>query len=131
MIAGLLNKEERKKFLELICKLASCDGELDAQEQKMIQNYMGELSLSEVPDTDSLQALTDYFAKKDERVKKAVLYEICGIILSDSNVGENEQRAFDAVKSAFALDPRITEEIVSIANDEKILADQLRDILEL
>ena len=85
--------------------------------------------MHEIPDTGSIHELADYFSEKETQVKKIVLFEVCGIILSDHNVGENEQEAFDYIKKVLALDTQVTEEIVSVANDLKIIRDRIADIV--
>lgn len=129
MFADRLNAEERGRFLELVYKLASCDDGYGEEEQEIIDSYRNELSVHEIPDTGSVQELADYFSEKENPVKKIVLFEVCGIILSDRNVGEKEQEAFDYIKKALALDTQVTEEIVSVANDFKIIRDRIADII--
>ena len=129
MFADRLDAEARGKFLELVYKLASSDGGYGEEEQEIIDSYRNELSVQEIPDTGSIHELADYFGEREQYVKKIVLFEVCGIILSDHNVGENEQAAFDYVKEALALDEQVTEEIVSVANDFKIIWDRIADIV--
>ena len=122
-----LNREEREKFFELIYKLASCDGVLREEEQELIEGCRRELDIRDNPDTGSFENLADYFGRCDDRVKKIVLFEACGIILADNEVGENEQKAFDYLKEALAVDEQ--EEIISIANDLKLIQDRVKDIV--
>ena len=129
MFTDRLDAEARGKFLELVYKLASCDGGFGEEEQEIIDNYRNELSVHEIPDTASISELADYFGKKENLVKKIVLFEVCGIILSDHDVGEKEQEAFDYMKKALALDGPVTEEIISVANDLKIIRDRIADIV--
>ena len=122
-----LNREEKEKFFELIYKLASCDGVLREEEQELIEGCRRELDIRDNPDTGSFENLADYFGRCDDRVKKIVLFEVCGIILADNEVGENEQKAFDYLKEALAVDEQ--EEIISIANDLKLIQDRIKDIV--
>lgn len=122
-----LNREEREKFFELIYKLASCDGVFREEEQELIEGCRRELDIRDNPDTGSFENLADYFGRCDDRVKKIVLFEVCGIILADNEVGENEQKAFDYLKEALAVDEQ--EEIISIANDLKLIQDRVKDIV--
>lgn len=122
-----LNREEKEKFFELIYKLASCDGVLREEEQELIEGCRRELDIRDNPDTGSFENLADYFGRCDDRVKKIVLFEVCGIILADNEVGENEQKAFDYLKEALAVDEQ--EEIISIANDLKLIQDRVKDIV--
>ena len=131
MYTNRLDQEEREKFLELIYKLASSDGAIDEEELELIQEYQRELSVEDIPDTDSLSGLACYFGEKDLKVRKTVLFEVCQIILSDHNVGENEQKAFDYIKKVLALDPQVTEDIVSVANDLKIIRDRIYDLISI
>ena len=122
-----LNREEKEKFFELIYKLASCDGVFREEEQELIEGCRRELDIRDNPDTGSFENLADYFGRCDDRVKKIVLFEVCGIILADNEVGENEQKAFDYLKEALAVDEQ--EEIISIANDLKLIQDRIKDIV--
>ena len=129
MFADRLDAEARGKFLELVYKLASCDGRYGEEEKEIVDNYRNELSVQEISDTGSIYELADYFSEKENPVKKIVLFEVCGIILSDHNVGEKEQEAFDYMKKVLALDGQVTEEIISVANDLKIIRDRIADII--
>jgi hypothetical protein len=127
MFAVYLNDEEREKLFELIYKLACCDGECTEEEEILVNSYQMELAVDEVPDTASIAELTEYFAGKDRQIKKMVLFEICTLILTDNHVGENEQKAYGHIKKALALGEIVTEDIVSAANDYKIVKEHIYD----
>jgi len=129
MFEGSFSKEDRRKLFELIYKLSICDGESTGEEQELIRDYAAKFSIEEIPDTDSLEGLAAYFASKDLHLRRMVLFEVCGLILADRKVGENEQRAFDYIKSELSLGNTVTEDIVSAANDFKIIKDKIYDIV--
>lgn len=129
MFAIYLNEEERNKLFELIYKLACCDEECAEEEKELVNSYKNELGIDEISDTDTIAGLTAYFAQKDSRIKRMILFEICGLILADNHVGDTEQEAYEYIKSAFALGATVTEDIVSAANDYKIIKDRVYDVV--
>ena len=129
MFTKLLNDEERSKFLELIYKLACCDGEYAEEEQEIVNNYKLELSIEDIPDTDSIEGLTKYFSMKNVKIKRIVLFEVWGMILSDGNVGKNERTAFEGIKKAFALEASTIDEIINVASELQKVYDRIYDII--
>ena len=129
MYLNRLSDEERGKFLELAGKLASCDGGLRESENELVRSYMKEFSIDQIPETDSLDALAEYFRNRDSSVRRIVLFEVCALILADNDVGEEEQSAFDDIKRILGLDEKETEEIISVANDLKIIHDRIGEIV--
>ena len=129
MFAIYLSTEEREKLFELIYKLACCDEECAEEEKELVNTYKNELLITEIPDTDTIGGLTEYFVRKENRIKRMVLFEVCTLILADNHVGEIEQEAYDGIKRAFALGDIVTEDIVSAANDYQVIRDRILDTI--
>lgn len=129
MFANYLSEEERNKLFELIYKLACCDEACAEEEKELVNRCKNELAIGEIPDTDTIAGLTEYFSGKDNHIRRMVLFEICSLILADNQVGETEQEAYEYIKEAFALGEIVTEDIVSAANDYKIIKDRVYDVV--
>ena len=129
MFTSILSKEERGKFLELIYKMACCDGEYAEEEQELLDNYKKELMIDTIPETDSINGLADYFSIKSNCVKRIVLFEVWGMILADRNVGKAEREAFDYIKNVFDLEDSVIEKVVSVANELQKAYDHVYDVI--
>lgn len=129
MFTSILSEEERGKFLELIYKMACCDGEYAEEEQELLDNYKKELMIDTIPETDSINGLADYFSTKSNCIKRIVLFEVWGMILADRNVGKAEKAAFEYIKKAFDLEDSVIEKVVSVANELQRAYDHVYDVL--
>ena len=127
MFANLMDSEEREKLMELIYKLARCDGEYAEEEQEIVENYRAELCIDRIPDTDSIKGLSEFFASKSETVRRIVLFEVWSMILSDKKVSGEEEKAFEQVKSGLNLDLSATDEIVAATNALKKAYESVYD----
>lgn len=129
MFTNLLNETEREIFMELISKMALCDGENAEEEQALIQNYQIELNVTQIRDTDSIEGLIDYFSEKNESIKRIVLFEIWGMVQADGNVGVQEEKAFAYLKEKFCLGDAKTEQIITAAKDLQVVYDRIYDAI--
>ena len=70
MFVNLFDQEEKEKFLELIYKMATCDGVYAEEEKELLNNYKIEFGIDQIPDTLSVHDLVQYFAEKTDDKKK-------------------------------------------------------------
>ncbi|MCC8046448.1 MAG: hypothetical protein LIP12_13295 [Clostridiales bacterium] len=106
MFAQILNAEEKAKFLELIYKTATCDSDYAEEEQELVNNYKIELGLNEIPESAEIKELIDYFGAKNSTIRRAVFFEIVGMIQADDKVEETETKIMETMKQSFALPPQ-------------------------
>ncbi|MGN0162093.1 MAG: hypothetical protein ACI4EA_00745 [Candidatus Ornithomonoglobus sp.] len=129
MFANLMNTEEKENFLQLIFKIANCDGEYQEEEDELIQSYKSELNLSDIKDTKSIEELITYFSEKTDQIKKIVFFELYGMIMADGVIADEEQHILNLVKSGFNLGEEIYTQIISAADDLQKIYNRIYDVL--
>ena len=129
MFAQLLNQEEKKNFLELIYKIANCDGTFAEEEEELLSNYKLELGLSEVEDTSSMNELMDYFGQKSEQIRKVVFFELYGMIMADGNIAGEESSILAQLKSKFGMAPDAYAQIAAAADQLQAAYDKVYEVL--
>jgi tellurite resistance protein len=113
MFLNLLNQEEKNNFIELVYKVANCDGNYTEDEEELLISYKSELGIVEIPDTKTIEKLISYFAEETEQIQKIVWFELYGMIMSDNVMSEEETRIIELVRSKFT----ISEDIISNIRD--------------
>ncbi|HHQ4317878.1 TPA: hypothetical protein ACSQRH_000381 [Clostridium perfringens] len=92
MFLDVLNKEDKANFLEFVNLIAKCDGEFAEEEKEILNNYMVETGINEIPDNNkNIEDIVEYFSKRDEAVRKIILFEAYGLVLADNKITDEEK----------------------------------------
>ena len=129
MFLNSMSTDEKGHFLELAYKLAQIDGNYAEEEEEIINSYKAELGITDIGDTGSVDELIDFFATKDEPVKKIVLFELYGMICADSKIEESEKDVLEKIKTKFGISESLVKQIVEVADELQAVYDKIYDIL--
>lgn len=129
MFTNLFNNEEKEKFLELIFKIAHCDGDYAEEEEELINNYKIELNISDIKDTASIDELVIYFGRKSDKIKKIVLFELYGMMMADANIADEEKHILDLIKFEFKFKDEVYDSIIDAATELQNVYDKIYDVL--
>lgn len=129
MFLNVFNQEEKEKFLELVYKIAICDGNYAEDEKEIVENYKVELGLSEIPETANIDDLIQYFSKKLEQIQKIVWFELYGMIISDDTLTDEEIRIINLIKDKFSISGEMIQNIQDVALELQKVYDKVYDCL--
>ena len=115
-----MNQEEKENFLELVYKMATCDGVYAEEEEELVTNYKWELNLKDIPDTKTVSELLDYFSEKSNALRKIVFFELYGMVMANGEIEKNEKEIMDELKIKFTLDEKAYADMI-------MAADMLKD----
>ena len=92
MFLNILDKNERKNFLELATIAIKTDGDMNASESAVFETYRMEMGIQEyiLQNKDYDQLLTS-FNVSSKKVKRAIMIELAGVLDADEEVNEIEQ----------------------------------------
>ncbi|TKB48447.1 hypothetical protein FCL40_12105 [Ferrimonas sediminicola] len=123
MFLNLLPKKERQYFLNLARYAMGLNGECKSEELEIYHSFVHECDLhgyqaktGNKPVAESIDAL----AAGEIGQRKAVMIELCGILLADSAICANERAFIDRLTEAFGLEAfevRRIERWVAAMND--------------
>ncbi|SDJ52879.1 hypothetical protein SAMN04488540_10983 [Ferrimonas sediminum] len=123
MFLNVLAKNDRKHFLNLARFAMGLNGEDKAEEVQIFQSFVHECELhgyqaktSDEAIESSIQGLVTLPVGH----KRAVMIELCGIMLADSTICDNERAFMGRLATAFELEEyevRKIERWVSAMND--------------
>jgi len=130
MFLNSMKDDEKERFLELAYKMARIDGNYAEEEDEIISSYKAELGIDNIGDTGSIDELIDFFANRNESVKKIVFFEIYGMICADNKIEKSEEKIFEKIKIKFAISKEIVNQIIQVADELQSVYDKLYDILE-
>jgi len=93
MFLNILDKNERKNFLELATIAIKTDGDMNASESAVFETYRMEMGIQEyiLQNKDYDQLLTS-FNVSSKKVKRAIMIELAGVLDADEEVNEIEQK---------------------------------------
>lgn len=101
-----LNLKERKNFLELAYYTMGVDGKRDPAEINMFNNFRAEMNLPEdeykIAEKPLKAILTDFNSSK-KRIRKAVMYEILGIILANNEYHKAEEEMIETLQKEWGF----------------------------
>ena len=120
MFVNVMNQGEKENFLELVYKMATCDGVYAEEEKELVTNYKLELNLKDIPDTKTVSELLDYFSEKSSALRRIVFFELYGMVMADGEIEKNEKEIMEELKSKFALDEKGYADMI-------MAADMLKD----
>ena len=129
MFLNVLDQDEKMKFMELVYKVANCDGEYAEEEAEIIKNYQLELGINEIPNTASEQELIEYFATKSETIQKIVYFELYGLISADNNISDDEVLMMEKFVSKFSLTTQQLNSIKLMVEKLQKVYDEIYDVI--
>lgn len=129
MFLQVMNDEEKEKFLELVYKIASVDGDFAEEEQEIVDSYKKELEIDNIPETSSLEELVEYFSSKAIELKRIVLFETIGLINADDKIEKAEEEVYNKMISKFELEENSVEKIRKSAEKLQAVYDEVYDAL--
>lgn len=101
-----LNERERKNFLELAYYVMKVDGTIDPKELNIFNNFRAEMFLSEdsyaIKNKELKTIITELNASR-KSIKKIILIELMGIVLSNDEYHEKEADVIEEIKKAWNL----------------------------
>lgn len=125
MFLQVMNMEEKMKFLEFVYKIANIDGEYAEEEIEIVNSYKNELGINEIPETDDINGIIEYFSTKEEVLKRIIIFETIGLINADNKIEPEETDLMNKMVKSFHLDSEVVEKIDMVA---KRLQDVYDDV---
>ena len=111
MFLQVMNTEEKMKFLEFVYKIANIDGEYAEEEIEIVNNYKNELGINEIPETDDINGIIEYFSTKEEVLKRVIIFETMGLINADNKIEPEEADLLNKMIRSFQLDNAVVDKI--------------------
>ena len=129
MFLNTLNQEEKRKFLSLVYLISQIDGEYADEEKEIVENYKIELGTNEVDGDANIYDLIEFFASKNIQVKKVVIFEVYGLIISDEKIHKNEEKILNEIKNKFGLDVDTIKAIKGVVDELHNVYQKIFEVL--
>lgn len=93
MFLNMLNKRESENFLELAYQAMKVNGVIKESEENVFNTFKMETNLTDYEvKGKEIKELVTAFQGSTKRVKKAIIIELAGVLDSDDEVDENEEK---------------------------------------
>lgn len=111
MFLNLLNKSQKRLFLELAVRATEANGVVEIEEKNMLKEFALEMQETPVYSTEKSTEDLLKLIKKDssEKSLKIVVFEILGIMYSDKVYDSEEKEFIDNMVKAFELPQDLSE----------------------
>lgn len=129
MFLKVMNDDEKGKFLELVYKVANIDGEYAEDEEELIRSYKNELGVKTIKDTATLEELIEYFARKNNEIKKVVFFETIGLINADEKIEKEEKEVIVLMQIKFELNEDTYRKLYDVAKKLQSVYDEIFDVI--
>ena len=119
MFLSRLNNEQKELFLELAMKAAEVNGIVELEEKNMLKCFAIEMNIAPIYGTDKrvediVNRIVDISSEKELRI---ILFEILGIIVSDSVFDESEQAFVNWLFEKCNIEYALAEQILVLLTD--------------
>jgi len=119
MFLSRLNNEQKELFLELAMKAAEVNGIVELEEKNMLKCFAIEMNIAPIYGTDKrvediVNRIVDISSEKELRI---ILFEILGIIVSDSVFDESEQAFVNWLFEKCNIEYALAEQMLVLLTD--------------
>lgn len=131
MFLSNLNNNQKKLFIQLAIKAAESNGVVPIEQKNMLKAFAMEMSISPVykTDRDTEDIIDELIKNSSEKELKIVLFEILGIIVSDSVFDEKEKLFVENVVKKCNLDITLIDKMVKLLDDYTNVYKDIIDVV--
>lgn len=131
MFLSNLNNNQKNLFIQLAIKAAESNGVVPIEQKNMLKAFAMEMSISPVykTDRDTEEIINELIENSNEKQLKIVLFEILGIIVSDSVFDEKEKCFIENMVKKCGLDITLVDRMVKLLGDYTNVYKSIVDVV--
>lgn len=119
MFLMMLNDDQKKLFLKLAVKAAEANGVVEYEEKNMLKAFALEVNETPIYSTTSstdeiLDNLKEISSSKEKRI---IIFEILGILFSDSEYDDKEKDFIGRIAQAFDISKESIDQMIKLINN--------------
>ncbi len=123
-----LNKALKPLYLELAVKAAEANGIVAQEEKNMLKAYGQEMDIEPIYSTNKtidevLSTITSLSSSANDL--RIIIFEILGLLQSDSVFDEKEQEFVERIASAFGISSTLCAEMKDLLRDYSLLYNRI------
>ncbi len=130
MFLNSLRGEQKSLFIELAIKAAEAGGSVTFEQKYMLKCFAVEMNITPIykTDRDTDDIIDSLMAVSSEKELRIILFEILGIIVSDTGLGGKEKMFAEHFAGRCKIDPGLVDKMAGLLTD---YADVYQDITSL
>jgi len=119
MFLHTMTDTQKKLFMKLAIKAAEANGIVELEEKNMLKAYGIEMGIKPIYETDAKteDIISELKEICDDKTKRIIVFEILGIMMSDSEYDEKEKAFVDEIISAFSIPSNQKEEMLELLTE--------------
>ena len=119
MFLHTMTDKQKNLFMKLGIKAAEANGIVELEEKNMLKAYGIEMGIKPIYETDS--NTEDIIAELneicDDKTKRIIVFEVLGIMMSDSEYDEKEKAFVNEIISAFSIPSDQKDEMLGLLKE--------------
>lgn len=131
MYLNKLSNEQKELFLDLCIYAAKSNGDFDADEKLMIDQYCDEMNIEiRYEEKNSIGELTSRLTEISTAAElKMILIETVSLMLSDEVFDEQEKEFMNAVSAKLGLTDKDIDEVCSLLREVTSIYGKINDFI--
>ena len=117
MLLNHINKKLRKATLDLAFFIAHADSKFSGEEKTLIEAYKTEMGLAYSPKRKPLDAILAAFKQAKESDRRAVLFEMTALVVSDGSFSKDERTVLNRIAKAWGIKPAFIAKAAAISGE--------------
>lgn len=131
MFLNNLSNEQKTQFVELAIKAAESNGIVALEQKNMLKCFALEMNITPVYKTDrALEEILDNLVKiSSEKELKIILFEILGIIISDSAFDDSEKEFVKYMVERCNMNLGLVDKMIELLNAYANVYQEIVDVV--
>ncbi len=119
MFLQMISDKQKDLFMKLAIKAAEVNGIVEYEEKNMLKAFSIEMGIQPLYNTEaSLDSIVSELKElSDEKSRRIILFEILGILISDSEFDDKEKSFVDELTKAFSISVEQKNDMIGLINE--------------
>lgn len=114
-----ITDKQKELFMKLAIKAAEANGIVDLQEKNMLKAYGIEMGIKPTYETDATteEIVNELKSLCDDKTRRIIIFEILGIMISDSEYDEQEKEFVENITEVFSIPKEQKDQMFTLLNE--------------
>lgn len=119
MFLHSITDKQKELFMKLAIKAAEANGIVNLEEKNMLKAYGIEMGIKPIYETDATteEIVSELKNLCDDKARRIIIFEILGIMISDSEYDDKEKEFIENLAEAFSIPKEQKDQMFALINE--------------